>query len=60
MKNTKIIGKYYSPFSVKKLLDDVDELIDANDLQFVEHSVNEIIEGESIEIKINILREVKN
>ena len=53
-KYKKIIGKYYSPFSVKKLLDDVDELIDANDLQFVEHSVNEIIEGESIEIKINI------
>ena len=53
-KYKKIIGKYYSPFSIKKLLDDVDELIDANDLQFVEHSVNEIIEGESIEIKINI------
>ena len=51
---TKIIGKYYSPFSVKKLLDDLDLLIANNDLQFIEHSVNEILEGETIEIKINI------
>ena len=51
---TNIIGKYYSPFSVKKLLDDLDLLIANNDLQFIEHSVNEIIEGETIEIKINI------
>jgi len=51
---TKIIGKYYSPFKVKKLLDELDTLIANNDLQFIEHSVNEIIEGESIEIKINI------
>tara|TARA_B110001452_G_C15229776_1_gene426054 strand:- start:473 stop:2698 length:2226 start_codon:yes stop_codon:yes gene_type:complete len=50
----KIIGKYYSPFTVKKLLDEVDLLIANNDLQFIEHSVNEIIENESIEIKINI------
>ena len=50
----EIIGKYYSPFKVKKLLDEVDLLIASNDLQFIEHSVNEIIENESIEIKINI------
>ena len=51
---TKIIGKYYSPFKVKKLLDELDLLIVNNDLQFIEHSVNEILEGDSIEIKINI------
>jgi outer membrane protein insertion porin family len=50
----KNIGKYYSPFRVKKLLDEVDTLIINNDLQFIEHSVNEIISGESIEVKINI------
>ena len=49
-----IIGKYYSPFKVKKLLDEIDLLISKNDLQFIEHSVNEIIENENIEIKINI------
>ena len=51
---TKIIGKYYSPFTVKKLLDELDILIANNDLQFIEHSVNEILENDSIEIKINI------
>ncbi len=51
---SKVIGKYYSPFTVKKLLDAVDVLITDNDLQFIEHSVNEILENESIEIKINI------
>ena len=50
----KIIGKYYSPFTVKKLLDELDLIIANNDLQFIEHSVNEILEDESIEIKINI------
>jgi len=51
---TKVLGKYYSPFTVKKLLDELDLLIASNDLQFIEHSVNEILEGDSIEIKINI------
>ena len=50
----KIIGKYYSPFTVKKLLTELDLLIVEKDLQFIEHSVNEILEGETIEIKINI------
>jgi len=51
---SKILGSYYSPFKVKKLLDDLDILIVSNDLQFVEHSVNEILENGNIEIKINI------
>ena len=51
---TKVVGKYYSPFAVKKLLDDLDLLIADTDLQFIEHSVNEILEGDTIEIKINI------
>ncbi len=50
----KVVGKYYSPFTIKKLLDEVDLLISSKDIQFVEHSVNEILEGENIEIKINI------
>jgi outer membrane protein insertion porin family len=49
-----IVGKYYSPFKVKNLLDDLDELIVDNDLQFVEHNVNETISNENIEIAINI------
>ena len=55
----KTVGRYYSPFVIKKLLDQVDLLIDRKDIQFVEHSVNEIIEGENIEVKINIYEGTK-
>ena len=50
----KIIGKYYSPIHIKKLLDELDRMISNNDLQFVEHSVNEIVQNNTIEVKINI------
>ncbi len=50
----KFVGEYYSPFKVKNLLEEIDELIDNNNLQFVEHNVEEIIEGDSIVIKFNI------
>ena len=47
----KIVGEYYSPFKIKLLLEDIDELIERKNLQFVEHNVEETIEGESIIIK---------
>ncbi len=50
------IGTYYSPFKVKKILEKIDQLIEDNNLQFVEHNVEEIIEGESITIKFNIFQ----
>ena len=50
----KFIGEYYSPFKIQKLLVSVDELIEKNNLQFVEHNVEEIIDGEDISIKFNI------
>ena len=50
----KSIGSYYSPFRVKKLLDKIDELIEINNLQFIEHNVEEIIEKDSIVIRFNI------
>ncbi len=55
----KIIGKYHSPFRIKKLLDTLDLLIASNDLQFIEHSVSEVIEGETIEVKINVYEGTK-
>ena len=64
----KLIGDYYSPFKIKKILDEIDEIIDDNNLQFVEHRVREgisedkislvfdIYEGEKITVeRINIL-----
>ncbi len=50
----KYIGEYYSPFSIKKILDKIDELIDDTNLQFVEHNVEEILSSDTIEIKFNI------
>ncbi len=50
----EVVGTYYSPFKIKKLLENLDELIEKNNLQFVEHNVEEIIENDSIIIKFNI------
>tara|TARA_B100001093_G_scaffold388747_1_gene374886 strand:- start:3111 stop:5339 length:2229 start_codon:yes stop_codon:yes gene_type:complete len=50
----KYIGDYYSPFYVKRILEELDETIDNNNLQFVEHNVQEIIELNKINIVLNI------
>ena len=57
----KYVGEFYSPFKVTSLLDDIDELIDNNSLQFVEHNVEEILDSEKaeIEIKFNIFESEK-
>ena len=52
--NKNLVGTYYSPFKIKKFLDKLDLLINDNDLQFVEHSVNEIIQNENVEIVVNV------
>ena len=54
------MGEYYSPFKIKKLLDEMDEIIEENNLQFVEHNVQEIIEDESINIVLNVFEGKKN
>jgi len=56
----KFVGDYYSPFKVKKLLDEIDQLIEDNDLQFVEHNVQEIVENDTIKIVFNIFEGKKN
>ena len=50
----KYAGEYYSPFKVKKILEELDQLIEKNNLQFVEHNVQEEIGEESINIVLNI------
>ncbi len=51
-KNT--IGEYYSPFKIKNILEEIDELIEANNLQFVEHKVEEIVEDGKIALVFDI------
>tara|TARA_A100001015_G_scaffold264571_1_gene312322 strand:- start:47 stop:2275 length:2229 start_codon:yes stop_codon:yes gene_type:complete len=50
----KYIGDFYSPFKIKKMLEELDEIIDNNNLQFVEHNVEEFVENESINIVFNV------
>ena len=38
------VGDYYSPFKIKELLEEIDLIIEANNLQFVEHNVQEKVE----------------
>ena len=53
-KYKEFIGEYYSPFKVKDLLEEIDQIIEKNSLQFVEHNVEEEIDDKSITIKFNI------
>ena len=50
----KLIGEYYSPFEIKNILEDIDEIIEKNNLQFVEHNVEEEVLERTISIKFNI------
>ena len=50
----KYIGTYYSPFTITKLLENLDELIEQNNLQFVEHNVQEIVSGTEIKVIFNV------
>ena len=56
----KYVGDYYSPFKIKKILEDLDRIIEDNNLQFVEHNVEEEIGNQFINIKINVFEGEKN
>ena len=56
----ELAGQYYSPFKIKEVLDEIDEIVISNNLQFVEHNVQEIIEGNSINIIFNIFEAISN
>ena len=50
----KLIGAYHSPFALKKILEGIDDLIEKNNLQFVEHNVEEEVGEKTISVKFNI------
>ena len=47
-------GEYYSPFKIQKVLLKIDDIIDDNELQFVQHSVSETIDENGIDILFKI------
>ena len=51
----KIIWRILFSFQSKKMLEELDEIIDANNLQFVEHNVQETISDNSINLTFNIM-----
>ena len=50
----KYAGTYYSPFKITKILENIDEIIDDNELQFVRHSVSETIDQDFIDLEFKI------
>ena len=58
--NKDLIGEYYSPFKIKKLLEEIDNLIAKNNLQFVEHNVQETLDEDTISIVFNIFEGQKS
>ena len=50
----KYAGDYYSPFKIKKVLSKIDQIIDNNELQFVQHSVSETVSEDGIDIVFKI------
>ena len=49
-----VSGEYYSPFKIKKVLEELDDLIERNSLQFAEHKVEEIIEDGKISLIFDV------
>jgi len=50
----KFAGEYYSPFKIQKILNKIDQIIDRNKLQFVQHSVSETLDKDGIDIVFKI------
>jgi len=50
----KNAGEYYSPFKIKKILENIDEIIDNNQLQFVQHTVKEYAGDDGIDVEFKI------
>ena len=50
----KYAGDYYSPFKIKKVLSKIDQIIDDNELQFIQHSVSETVDEDGIDVVFKI------
>ena len=50
----KYAGEFYSPFKIKEILEEIDEIIASNNLQFVEHNVQEVINADTVDLVFNI------
>ena len=47
-------GEYYSPFKIQKILSKIDNIVDQNELQFVQSSVKETVDKDGIDITFKV------
>ncbi len=50
----KLVGAYYSQRKLNKVLEKIDKLSEQKELQFINHKVVETLDGNGVDIKINI------
>ena len=50
----EVVGEYYSAEKLKRILDKIDKLSEQKELQFINHNVLETLDGNGVEVKINI------
>ena len=55
----KLVGKYYSQMKLNSILEEVDKLTEQKELQFINHNVLETLDGNGVEVKINIFEDKK-
>jgi len=55
----KLIGKYYSQIKLNNLLEEIDKLTEQKELQFINHNIEETLDGNGVEVKINIFEDTK-
>jgi outer membrane protein insertion porin family len=50
----EIVGDYYSQKKLTSILEEIDKLSELKELQFINHNVEETLEADGIEVKVNI------
>jgi len=50
----KVVGEYYSQRKLTSILEKIDKLSEQKELQFINHSASESLEGDSVAVVINI------
>ena len=47
-----MVGKYYSQEKLNNVLEKIDKLSEQKSLQFINHDVEETLEGDQVEVKV--------
>ena len=50
----KLVGEYYSQRKLNSVLEKIDKLTEQKELQFINHNVLETLDGNAVEVQINI------